>query len=164
MDATIQKEYDGSLKFGAWGDGTYENFTVDSVVIYTDDATITTTAATTVTTQPTTTVSAKYTKELTPKAEEDKGTDGKASNTKVEFDPMGAYKAIAYYTVKTNDKNTSGAFGTWNESLPEGEEWQSTEFKDLAVPANKQVIVSYDIPKTVGETVHSWFIIRSSAM
>ena len=153
VDATIQKEYDGSLKFGAWGDGTYENFTVDSVVIYTDDATITTTAATTVTTQPTTTVSAKYTKELTPKAEEDKGTDGKASNTKVEFDPMGAYKAIAYYTVKTNDKNTSGAFGTWNESLPEGEEWQSTEFKDLAVPANKQVIVSYDIPKTVGETV-----------
>ena len=153
VDATIQKEYDGSLKFGAWGDGTYEDFTVDSVVIYTDDATITTTAATTVTTKPTTTVSAKYTKELTPKAEEDKGTDGKASNTKVEFDPMGAYKAIAYYTVKTNDKNTSGAFGTWNESLPEGEEWQSTEFKDLAVPANKQVIVSYDIPKTVGETV-----------
>ena len=153
VDATIQKEYDGSLKFGAWGDGTYEDFTVDSVVIYTDDATITTTAATTVTTKPTTTVSAKYTKELTPKAEEDKGTDGKASNTKVEFDPMGAYKAIAYYTVKTNDKNTSGAFGTWNDSLPEGEEWQSTEFKDLAVPANKQVIVSYDIPKTVGETV-----------
>ena len=107
VDATIQKEYDGSLKFGAWGDGTYEDFTVDSVVIYTDDATITTTAATTVTTKPTTTVSAKYTKELTPKAEEDKGTDGKASNTKVEFDPMGAYKAIAYYTVKTNDKNTS---------------------------------------------------------
>ena len=152
VDANIQKEYDGSLKFGAWGDGTYEDFTVDSVVIYTDDATITTTAATTVTTQPTTTVSAKYTKELTPKAEEDKG-DGTASNTKVEFDPMGAYKAIAYYTVKTNDKNTSGAFGTWNDSLPKGEKWQSTEFKDLAVPANKQVIVSYDIPKTVGETV-----------
>ena len=66
---------------------------------------------------------------------------------------MGAYKAIAYYTVKTNDTNTSGAFGTWNDSLPEGEEWQSEEFKDLAVPANKQVVVSYNIPKTVGETV-----------
>ena len=123
---------------------------IDKVVLHYDSAVTTSATTTSVTT---TTEAAKYTKVLTPKAEEDKGTDGKASNTKVEFDPMGAYKAIAYYTVKTNDTNTSGAFGTWNDSLPEGEEWQSEEFKDLAVPANKQVVVSYNIPKTVGETV-----------
>ena len=123
---------------------------IDKVVLHYDSAVTTSATTTSVTT---TTEAAKYTKVLTPKAEEDKGTDGTASNTKVEFDPMGAYKAIAYYTVKTNDTNTSGAFGTWNDSLPEGEEWQSEEFKDLAVPANKQVVVSYNIPKTVGETV-----------
>ena len=123
---------------------------IDKVVLHYDSAVTTSATTTSVTT---TTEAAKYTKVLTPKAEEDKGTDGKASNTKVEFDPMGAYKAIAYYTVKTNDTNTSGAFGTWNDSLPEGQEWQSEEFKDLAVPANKQVVVSYNIPKTVGDTV-----------
>ena len=151
VDATIQKEYDGSLKFGAWGDGTYEDFTVDSVVIYTDDATITTTAATTVTTKPTTTVSAKYTKELTPKQAEDTDyeTGEKNGNTFVEFDPMGAYKAIAYYTVKSSDKTTSGAFGTGTQ---EGD-WLSEEYKDMTVPTDKQVVVSYDIPENVGETV-----------
>ena len=88
---------------------------IDKVVLHYDSAVTTSATTTSVTT---TTEAAKYTKVLTPKAEEDKGTDGKASNTKVEFDPMGAYKEIAYYTVKTNDTNTSGAFGTWNDSLP----------------------------------------------
>ncbi|MFR3811401.1 MAG: hypothetical protein ACLTXT_02620 [Ruminococcus callidus] len=95
---------------------------------------------------------------LTPKAEEDKGTDGKASNTKVEFDPMGAYKAIAYYTVKTNDTNTSGAFGTWNDSLPEGEEWQSENSRIWPFRQTSRSLFPTTFRRLSAKPCSSWFI------
>ena len=63
-----------------------------------------------------------------------------------EFAPNGAKTATLYYTISTNDTNSSGAFGTWTGS------WEQTDF-EVSVGANGQCKATYNIPSNVGQTV-----------
>ena len=74
----------------------------------------------------------------------EKGDDGEMNNY-AEFSPQGAKSVTLYYTVKSNDTESSGAFGTWNG------EWVQEDFKVNV--KNGKVEVSYDIPSDVGQTV-----------
>ena len=120
---------------------------IDKVVLHYDSAVTTSATTTSVTT---TTEAAKYTKVLTPKAEEDKGTDGKASNTKVEFDPMGAYKAIAYYTVKTACRRVKSGRARNSRIWP----FRQTSRSLFPTTFRRLLATPYS----------SWFITRSSVM
>lgn len=74
----------------------------------------------------------------------EKGDDGETNNY-AEFSPQGASSATLYYSVSSNDLESSGAFGTWTG------EWEQEDFK-VDVKSGK-VEVSYDIPANVGQTV-----------
>ena len=74
----------------------------------------------------------------------EEGDDGEMNNY-AEFNAKGYKTATLYYTVNTNDLESSGGFGTWTG------EWEQEDF-NVAVK-NGKVEVSYDIPANVGATV-----------
>lgn len=74
----------------------------------------------------------------------EEGTDGEINNY-AEFNAKGYKTATLYYTVNTNDMQSSGGFGTWTG------EWEQVDFEvDVK---NGKVEVTYDIPSNVGATV-----------
>ena len=73
------------------------------------------------------------------------GTDGPISVA--EFAPQGAKKATLYFKINTNDTQASGGFGTWTGK------WEQVDFENVKADANKEVVVDYDIPSNVGQTV-----------
>lgn len=73
-------------------------------------------------------------------------SDG-AINNYAEFSPQGAKSATLYLTVKSNDTEVSGGFGTWTG------EWVQEEFSGVKVGADKTVAIDYVIPSNVGSTV-----------
>ena len=74
----------------------------------------------------------------------EEGDDGEMNNY-AEFNAKGYKTATLYYTVNTNDLESSGGFGTWTG------EWEQEDFK--ANVKNGKVEVTYDIPANVGATV-----------
>ena len=72
------------------------------------------------------------------------GDDGEINNY-AEFAPQGAVSATLYYTVNTNDLESSGGFGTWTGK------WEQEEYKVNV--KNGKVEVTYEIPSNVGATV-----------
>ncbi len=76
----------------------------------------------------------------------EKGDDD-GMNNYVEFSPQGAKSVTMYFTVKSNDTEASGAFGTWNG------EWVQKDFTSVTVPSSKQVSVDYTVPSNVGATI-----------
>ncbi len=72
------------------------------------------------------------------------GDDGETNNY-AEFAHQGAKSCTLYYTVNTNDTESSGGFGTWNG------EWVQEDFKVNV--KNGKVEVSYDIPSDAGSTI-----------
>lgn len=122
----------------------------------TDDTTTTTSTTTTVDTTTTTTTSDTTTTTTTTVTLDTKidftqqtgvGNDG-SKFAYVEFDPAGADSVTVVYKVLSSDNNTTVSFGTWT-----GEEWLETKYEDIAVPSNKLVTQSSDIPSNVGETM-----------
>ncbi len=86
---------------------------------------------------------------LTPsdmKVGSEKGDDGEINNY-AEFSPKGAKSATLYLTVKSNDTEVSGAFGTWTGT------WDQEDFTGVKVGADKTVAIDYTIPSKVGSTV-----------
>lgn len=74
----------------------------------------------------------------------EEGTDGEINNY-AEFNAKGYKTATLYYTVNTNDMQSSGGFGTWTG------EWEQVDFEvDVK---NGKVEVTYEIPSNVGATV-----------
>ncbi|WP_298482291.1 glycoside hydrolase family 9 protein [uncultured Ruminococcus sp.] len=73
------------------------------------------------------------------------GDDGKIYKY-AEFAPNGAKSATAYFTVKSDDTEASGSFGTWTG------EWLQEDFK-VNVGSNGECSVDYNIPSNVGQTV-----------
>ncbi len=136
------------------------NVTIEKVVLHmggsavvTDPPKTTTTTRRTTTTSRTTTTTKQSPSSkdiiLTPddmSVGTEEGDDGEINNY-AEFNPQGAKSATLYYKVNSNDTNTSGAFGTWTGK------WEQVDFSDIAVPANKEVAVDYEIPSNVGSTV-----------
>jgi len=130
--------------------------TIDKVVLHSGNASsvnTTTTKRTTTTTKRTTTTTAKTPSSggndvvLTPSdmvVDIEEGDDGEMNNY-AEFAHDGAKSCTLYYTVNTNDTESSGGFGTWNG------EWVQEDFKANA--KNGKVEVSYDIPADAGSTI-----------
>ena len=76
----------------------------------------------------------------------EKGDDGKINNF-AEFAPQGAKSATLYLTVKSNDTEVSGGFGTWTGK------WEQKDFEGVKVGSDKKVTIDYTIPSNVGSTV-----------
>lgn len=76
----------------------------------------------------------------------EKGDDGEINNY-AEFSPKGAKSATLYLTVKSNDTEVSGGFGTWTGT------WDQENFEGVKVGADKTVAIDYTIPSNVGSTV-----------
>lgn len=74
------------------------------------------------------------------------GDDG-AMNNAAEFKPQGAKSATLYLTVKSNDTEVSGGFGTWTGK------WEQVDFSGVKVNSDKTVAIDYEIPSNVGQTV-----------
>ncbi|MBR6622907.1 MAG: glycoside hydrolase family 9 protein [Ruminococcus sp.] len=128
--------------------------TIDKVVLSSGSTpSKTTTTNRTTTTRRTTTTTAKTPSSggndvvLTPSdmvVDIEEGDDGEMNNY-AEFAHDGAKSCTLYYTVNTNDTESSGGFGTWNG------EWVQEEFKVNV--KNGKVEVSYDIPADAGSTI-----------
>ncbi|MBQ9078682.1 MAG: glycoside hydrolase family 9 protein [Ruminococcus sp.] len=130
--------------------------TIDKVVLHSGNASsvnTTTTKRTTTTTRRTTTTTAKTPSSggndvvLTPSdmvVDIEEGDDGEMNNY-AEFAHDGAKSCTLYYTVNTNDTESSGGFGTWNG------EWVQEDFNVNV--KNGKVEVSYDIPADAGSTI-----------
>ena len=119
-------------------------------------ATTTTTGVTTTTEAPVTTTESSVTTAVTT-APASKDREAVLSedvdendNRFVEFDPMGAKSLTFYYKVKSNDTQTTLAFGY----MPtDGGKWKQEQFEDQKVPSNKEMAYDYTIPSDVGDSM-----------
>lgn len=144
----VPSDAGATVKFSVYWPGA-DSVEITKIVL--DNGSITTTQSTTTSKQPSNTTTTTTTNgnggdtnaNITTGTE--KGIDDKIYKY-AEFAPNGAKSATAYFTVKSDDTEASGSFGTWTG------EWTQEDFK-VNVGANGECSVDYNIPSNVGETV-----------